>query len=159
MIANSGKKYQLHIAGEGPLRQALENRIRELNLNDCAFLHGHVSNPYPLLKQADLFVLPSHYEGLPNVMLEAMLCHCPILATNTQQGAGEYLRAEPLGELVPVASISGLLTAMIDRFENPNPWTARADLAYHHVQKHHNLEHWIQSLSGILLRAAQSQVP
>jgi glycosyltransferase involved in cell wall biosynthesis len=92
-------------------------------------------------------------------MLEAMLCHCPILATNTQQGAGEYLRAEPLGELVPVASISGLLTAMIDRFENPNPWTARADLAYHHVQKHHNLEHWIQSLSGILLRAAQSQVP
>jgi glycosyltransferase involved in cell wall biosynthesis len=159
LVANCGKNYQLHIAGEGPLRQSLENRIRELNLNDCAFLHGHMSNPYPLLKQGDLFVLPSHYEGLPNVMLEAMLCRCPILATNTEQGAGEYLRAEPLGELVPVASISGLLVSMIDRFENPTKWTTRAELAYHHVLKHHNLEHWIQSLSGILQRATQSQVP
>ena len=156
LVAQRGKAYHLHIAGEGPLRHPLEERIRVLNLSECAFLHGHVSNPYPLLEQGDLFVLPSRYEGLPNVMLEAMLCRCPILATNTAQGAGEYLRQFPLGDLVPIGDIPWMTRSMLDCFDNNDKWKARAEVAYHHVREHHDLDHWIQTLSGILQRAAAS---
>lgn len=159
LVAERGKQYHLHIAGDGPLRQSLQDRIDELNLSDCAFLHGHLSNPYPLLSNADLFVLPSRYEGLPNVMLEAMLCRCPILATNTEQGAGEYLRQYPLGDLVAIGSITQMLFSMFNCFDDPGKWKARAEVAYHHVQQHHDLDRWIQTLSGILQRAAQTKLP
>ncbi|MFM8570450.1 MAG: glycosyltransferase, partial [Pirellula sp.] len=159
LVAKRGKQYHLHIAGEGPLRQTLEARIQQLNLTDCAFLHGHLSNPYPLLKHGDLFVLPSRYEGLPNVMLEAMLCGCPILATNTEQGAGEYLRLYPLGNLVPIGDIAAMLRWMLDRFDEPAKWTARAQVAYHHVLENHDLDRWIQRLSGILVRAVETKLP
>lgn len=159
LVASHGKKFHLHIAGEGPLRKDFEDRIQELKLSDCAFLHGHVSNPYPLLRHADLFVLPSRYEGLPNVMLEAMLCRCPILATNTEQGAGEYLRQYPLGDLVQIGDIPQMAESMFACFQDPEKWKARAEVAYHHVQEHHDLERWIQTLSGILQRAASTQIP
>jgi glycosyltransferase involved in cell wall biosynthesis len=158
LVQKRGKQFNLHIAGEGDLRKSLEDQISSLNLVDCAFLHGHVSNPYPLLKQADLMVLPSRYEGLPNVMLEAMLCHCPVLATNTEQGAGEYLRQYPLGDLVPIGDIQLLLDRMEDCFDQPEKWKARAAVAYHHVCEHHDLDRWIQRVSGILLRAAETKV-
>jgi glycosyltransferase involved in cell wall biosynthesis len=104
-------------------------------------------------------VLPSRYEGLPNVMLEAMLCHCPVLATNTEQGAGEYLRQYPLGDLVPIGNIPLMLERMEDCFDQPEKWKARAAVAYHHVCEHHDLDRWIQKVSGILLQAAETKVP
>lgn len=159
LVQKRGKQFNLHIAGQGPLRESLEKRISELNLVDSAFLHGHVSNPYPLLKQADLMVLPSRYEGLPNVMLEAMLCQCPVLATNTEQGAGEYLRQYPLGDLVPMGNIPLMLERMENCFDQPEKWKARAAVAYHHVLEHHDLDRWIQRVSGILLRAAETKLP
>jgi len=159
LVQKRGKQFNLHIAGEGVLRESLEGLIAQRNLSDCAFLHGYVSNPYPLLKQADLMVLPSLYEGLPNVMLEAMLCQCPVLATNTEQGAGEYLRQYPLGDLVPIGSIPLMLERMENCFDQPDKWKARAAVAYHHVLEHHDLDRWIQRVSGILLRAAETKLP
>ncbi|MFM8398992.1 MAG: glycosyltransferase [Pirellula sp.] len=159
LVQKRGKQFNLHIAGEGVLRESLEGLIAQRNLSDCAFLHGYVSNPYPLLKQADLMVLPSLYEGLPNVMLEAMLCQCPVLATNTEQGAGEYLRQYPLGDLVPIGSIPLMLERMENCFDQPEKWKARAAVAYHHVLEHHDLDRWIQRVSGILLRAAETKLP
>lgn len=159
LVKSQGKKYHLHIAGDGPLRESFQTRIDELQLTDCLFLHGHVSNPYPLLKHGDLLVLPSRYEGLPNVMLEAMLCGCPILATNTQQGAGEYLRQYPLGDLVPLGDVPCMAKSIQECFERPGKSKTRAQVAYDHVQEHHDLDRWVQRLSGILLRAASSPVP
>lgn len=159
LVKALGKKVHLHIAGDGPLKETFQNRIDQLDLNDCLFLHGHVSNPYPLLKHGDLLVLPSRYEGLPNVMLEAMLCGCPILATNTDQGAGEYLRQFPLGDLVPGGDVPRMAKSMQECLEHHEKAKTRAQVACHYVQEHHDLDRWIQTLSGILLRAAGTSVP
>jgi len=67
-------KYHLHIIGEGSERVLLENKIDRLNIGNMVTLHGLKRNPYIYMKEADLVVLSSKYEGFPNVVLEANVC-------------------------------------------------------------------------------------
>lgn len=73
---------KLYIIGEGPLRNNLEKLIAELQLKDTVFLVGQLENPFPLMKKCDCFVLSSHYEGQPMVLLEAMTHGMKIIATD-----------------------------------------------------------------------------
>lgn len=79
------KKYpqaRLIILGEGPLRSALEQQIVQLHISHAVLLPGIRNNPFPLLSRSDCFVLPSAYEGLGMVLLEAMALNKPIIATD-----------------------------------------------------------------------------
>jgi glycosyltransferase involved in cell wall biosynthesis len=147
--SNFAPPIDLHIVGDGILRQELVGLARSLGIEDSVFFHGHLSDPFPLLKRCDLFVLPSLYEGLPNVLLEAMVCRIPILATNTEQGAGELLRRYPLGTLVPAGDAVALEKAMVDRFVTPDPWLSRLEPAREYVENHHSLKHWIEEMSDL----------
>lgn len=71
----------LTILGEGPLRATLEDRIESLGLKGEVSMPGHVANPYAVFAQSDLFVLSSRYEGFPNVVIEALACGAPVVAT------------------------------------------------------------------------------
>lgn len=73
---------KLFILGEGPLRNDLENLIAELELSDSVYLMGQLENPFILMKKCDCFVLSSHYEGQPMVLLEAMTHGMKIIATD-----------------------------------------------------------------------------
>ncbi|MEH7307282.1 CDP-glycerol glycerophosphotransferase family protein [Neobacillus drentensis] len=73
---------KLYILGEGPLRKDLENLIAELKGEDSIFLTGQLENPFTLMKKCDCFVLSSHYEGQPMVLLEAMTHGMKIIATD-----------------------------------------------------------------------------
>ncbi|WP_262030987.1 glycosyltransferase [Microvirga sp. Mcv34] len=71
----------LTILGEGRLRDSLERLIKERNLQDRVRLLGYTPNPYPFFAQADAFLLSSRFEGFPNVVLEALSCGTPVIAT------------------------------------------------------------------------------
>ena len=73
---------KLYILGEGPLRAALTKQINNLNLEDNVFLVGQKSNPFNIMKNCDLFVLTSHYEGQSMVLLEALTLNLSVLASN-----------------------------------------------------------------------------
>ncbi|WP_144554152.1 glycosyltransferase [Bacillus sp. X1(2014)] len=73
---------KLYILGEGLLRKDLENLIGELKMEKSVFLVGQVENPFQIMKKCDCFVLSSHYEGQPMVLLEAMTLGMKILATD-----------------------------------------------------------------------------
>jgi len=87
------KKPQAHlwIIGEGQLRSRLEALIEKLGLKDKIHLPGYQENPYKWIRNADLFVLSSLYEGLPNILLEAIACSCPVICLENPSGTLEIL--------------------------------------------------------------------
>ncbi len=95
------ERYHLTILGEGSDKVALESQIKTLNLEKSVSLLGFCDNPYAYMKRADLFVLSSRYEGLPNVVLEANSCGTPVVAFDAPGGTGEIVKKDENGFLVP----------------------------------------------------------
>ena len=82
----------LTFVGEGDDKNDLEKLTLELQLDsDSIRFIGFQSNPYPYLKQADLFVSSSRYEGFSNVMVEALACGTPVIATDCPSANREVL--------------------------------------------------------------------
>ena len=116
----SSRECRLVILGEGPLRAALEAQIAELGLGGVVDLAGEVSNPFAYLACSALLVLPSRWEGFPNVLLEALACRCPIVATDCPSGGPAELLADGrYGRLVPPGDAVVLAAAMAERLELP----------------------------------------
>jgi glycosyltransferase involved in cell wall biosynthesis len=103
---------RLVILGEGAQREALEQLADELEVAGDVDLPGFVVNPYPYFRNAALFVLSSAWEGLPNVLIEAMACGCPVVATDCPSGPDEILDGGKVGRLVPVADVEAMAAAI-----------------------------------------------
>lgn len=73
--------FQLIILGEGPERHKLEKQINELNIWDCIKLQGFCANPYPYMREADIIICSSLYEGISTVVQEALILGKPIVTT------------------------------------------------------------------------------
>lgn len=93
--ANFSHDWRLTILGEGSERAALEALIREKGFGDKISLPGLIDNPWPHYAAADCFLLPSRYEGLPNVVLEALACGTPVIATRESGGIAEIQANAP----------------------------------------------------------------
>ncbi len=105
------------LAGDGPLRAGLEEQAARLGIaGQVRFLGVRVDVP-ALLSAADLFVLPSRSEGMPNALLEAMAAGLPVASFNVG-GVGEVLAHGETGLLVPPADVGGLAAAMLALLED-----------------------------------------
>lgn len=109
----------LWILGEGKLRPQLERQIQQLGLSDCVRLLGFKNNPYQYMATADVFVLSSLYEGFGNVIVEAMACGTPVIATDCPYGPGEILTNNVNGLLVPIKNVLALSDAIIELLSRP----------------------------------------
>jgi len=81
----------LLIIGDGKLRTSLERLTHNLNLDDKILFLGFQKNPFKYLSHSTIFVLASLWEGLPNVLLEAMACGLPVISTYYGPGVKEVL--------------------------------------------------------------------
>jgi len=103
---------RLLILGEGPDRPALEMLIKQLGLEADVAMPGFVENPYAYMSRASLYVLSSRWEGLPTVLIEALYCSLPIIATDCPSGPKEILANGQHGLLIPVGDVTALTRAI-----------------------------------------------
>ena len=108
LLRDRGVDIRLVILGEGPLRGELEALIAARDLAGRVLLHGHVDNPLAYFAKADIFVLSSLVEGLPNVLVEAMMCGCTPVSTDCPTGPREVLQDGRFGYLVPMRDPAAL---------------------------------------------------
>lgn len=80
-MKKSGLIFEWYVIGDGFERLKIEEMIRDNDIEDCFFLLGTKMNPYPFIKQADVFCLPSRYEGKPIVVTETMMLGIPPIVT------------------------------------------------------------------------------
>jgi glycosyltransferase involved in cell wall biosynthesis len=106
------RQTRLLILGEGEERPRLEAQIHLLGLQEDIGLPGFVSNPYPYMCRAGVFVLSSRWEGLPGVLIEALYCGAPLVATDCPSGPREILAEGRYGQLVPVGDAPALAEAI-----------------------------------------------
>lgn len=129
----------LTILGEGVLRAKLEEQSRELGLGTAVSFMGFEQNPWRYVKNADVFVLPSRYEGLPNVMLEALALGTAVVATDCPGAVREVYEATRAISLVPIENPTALANAVItvcnSAKDTNSPRGARVDLTEFSLQR------------------------
>lgn len=103
---------KLLIVGEGPFRKSLEYEISSLQLSNNAFLLGNRDDVPVLLQIASFFIFPSHFEGLPGALIEAMMSKIPIVASNIDEN--RECVDENSAVLFEVQNISDLTNKMLE---------------------------------------------
>lgn len=118
-LVRARRSVRLLILGEGEDRVLLEAQVRTLGLEGDVQMPGFVENPYAYMKHSDIFVLSSRWEGLSNVLVEAMACGTPVVSTNCPSGPAEILEDGQYGSLVPVGDASLLADAIMETLDCP----------------------------------------
>ncbi len=111
-LLNREREARLMILGVGQAEGKIRAKVKELSLDEHVIFAGHVSNPAPYLQSANLFVLSSDYEGFGNVIVEALSCGVPVVATDCPSGPAEILENGKWGRLVPVGDAKALAHAI-----------------------------------------------
>ncbi len=124
---------RLMLLGEGPLREELSALASELGVEQDVAMPGFVDNPFPYMANCGLFVLSSRWEGLPNVLIQAMALGAKAVATDCPSGPKEVTDDGHHAPLVPVDDVEAMAQAMLtelrtDRRQLPAEWRARYSL-------------------------------
>ncbi|MEM2795085.1 MAG: glycosyltransferase family 4 protein, partial [Thermofilaceae archaeon] len=131
---------QFLIVGDGELREKLEQQIDRLGLRGRVILAGAHNPIEPIFKLFDLFVLPSLWEGLPTVILEAMASGVPVVATDIL-GTRELIRQGQTGWLARPRDPSSLAHCILEALSDPSKRAAIAQNALQEVVSRFSLHH------------------
>lgn len=139
--------FVLEILGDGEERGNLERQIMELGLEKRVTLLPFQQNPYKFMRQSDLLVLSSRYEGLPNVLLEAGICGLPVVAMDTPGGTKELVIESKTGVMVEVYSA----VALAEAIQKATQATFNKDFIKILFAETYNIEKIVTSYENVLL--------
>lgn len=136
---------RLELLGDGPDRPALEKLVAKLGLAEQVQFHGFVENPYPWISRADALILPSEYEGLPNIVLEAMTLRTAVVATPCSNSLSRILKGAShefgkTGVLLQSRDAEELAESLRQLSKAPPP--ELLGNAFRYVQAEHDLPAW-----------------
>jgi glycosyltransferase involved in cell wall biosynthesis len=122
LVIRQAPDMRFRIAGTGPLEKSLRAQIARAGLSAQVELLGHISDRQQIVRlyqRAAVFVHPAHYEGLPTVLLEAMACGRPVVATAVS-GALDVVQPEENGLLVPPHNPAAMAAAILRLLSDPD---------------------------------------
>ena len=128
-LVRKEREARLVILGEGPLRPELESAVQDLGLAEDVDLAGFDPNPYSAMAAASVFVLSSRWEGSPGVLIEALSCGTPVVATDCPSGPRQILDGGRFGRLVPVGDVPSLTAGLVDALDGRVPHDCRESWA------------------------------
>jgi glycosyltransferase involved in cell wall biosynthesis len=140
------------IAGDGPERRALEDRAAALGASGMVRFLGQRRDVPRILAASDLFVLASHFDAFPTVLLEAMAAGLPVVATDVG-GIPEIVEVPSTGCLVPPAdpgALAASITALLQAPERRREMGARARAR---GREHFSTEAWCRRLARVYAEA------
>lgn len=82
ILMNDGCRFHLHLVGDGPCRESLQQQVERKGLSSYVTFHGFQKNPYPIVAMADAKILPSISEAMPTVICEALVLGVPVLGSD-----------------------------------------------------------------------------
>jgi len=112
------KKLKLILIGYGPEYKNILTLIKKLNLLNKTIIINKILNPYPYIKKSNLLILTSKYEGMGNILVEAITLNKPVISTNCNAGPSEILLNGKGGELVRIGDFNHLAKKIIKHFQN-----------------------------------------
>ena len=148
-------EFRTALLGEGSRRAALEQQVSELDLSDVVHLPGFQDNATAWFRSANVFVLPSLIEGMPNVLLEAMACGTAVVASNCHSGPAEILRDGEFGELVTVNDAAALQAGIERILANTRLAASRAEAAQAEIEQNWSVQAATRRLEQILATATE----
>ena len=154
LIHQRGRSVRLVIFGKGESEEELREFVRIHRLETHVILAGFVPNPRQWYHKANLFVLPSLFDAMPNALIEAAASGVPALATTCPSGPKEILDGGRCGGLVPPADSKALADAIADAMDHPEKWAAKARLARERVIQMFDPETGIRRLENLLEQIA-----
>lgn len=146
-LLDEGFKHQIQILGDGYDFENIKKLQQELRVTETSTLFGFTDNPYPIVKNADFYVLSSRYEGFPTVLFEAITLKKNIIATDVS-GVREMLEEGKLG-LIVENSDEGIFEGMKKALQNPENFKIYQD----HLKNYHrpfNLENSVNTIIKII---------
>lgn len=117
-VSDMFPKYKLYIYGEGELRNKLNSLIKETGLEEKVFLPGVGKEILKNNNDAQLFILPSNYEGFPNVLIEAMCNGIPSIASDVKSGTVREIINEKNGFTFPPGDVNALANLIMISLKN-----------------------------------------
>lgn len=153
LIRERGVDAELHLIGDGPLRNSLIARCRELGIQDDVIFHGQLSDVevFHELKQADVFFLASLMEGLPIVLMEALAAGVPVVAP-TIAGIPELITDGETGLLYPASDSEALAEQLTRLVNDPGLGARLAARGRRRLIERHSLATAIEPLLQVFAR-------
>ncbi len=148
---DQGLKWQIVIAGEGKLKDELNAKASEKGVSDRIHLIGFTNQVAAHIRGADIFVLPSRYEGMPNALLEAMAMGKASVATSVN-GAPELVEEGVSGFLVASENVDQLFTKINELLTNESLRKSMENRAFLRVKDHFTIDNMIDNLEALFLQ-------
>jgi glycosyltransferase involved in cell wall biosynthesis len=138
-LLSDNDKLKLTIVGSGPDERALKKMVEELGLEHNVIFRGRQENVVHELSETDIFVLPSLSEGMSNVLLEAMSCGLPVVATAVG-ASGEVIENECNGRLIPPGDVTSIYLALSELLANEESARRLGREARKTVEAHYSID-------------------
>ena len=128
-------KIKLILVGRGPYEKKIRNFIYENHLEKIIKIINYTENPYHYLKQSNLFILSSRFEGLPNVLLEALVLRKFVISSNCKTGPREILLGNKGGLLFKTGNYKDLAKKIIFFTKNKKICNEKLNLAVKNLDR------------------------